>query len=87
MSSGYSDFEQMPKRFFNAATNPRDKAFIAVLLRSGIRISEAIQLEVTGIDFEKGTLTIVHLKERVKMKCPTCGEILGKKHLFCPGWE
>jgi len=27
----------------------------------------------------------VHLKERLKLKCPNCGQILGKRHLFCPG--
>ena len=68
-----------------AATNPRDKAFIAVPVRTGIRITEEIQIKTIDIDFERGTLTIVHLKERVKLKCPGCGELLGKRHLFCPG--
>ena len=36
------------------ATNPRDKAFIALLARSGIRISEAIQLKVNDVDFQRG---------------------------------
>ena len=69
----------------NSATNPRDKAFIALLARSGTRISEAIQLKVNDVDFQRGTLKIVHLKERLKLKCPNCGEALGKRHLFCPG--
>lgn len=75
----------MQKRLIDAASNPRDKAFIAVLARDGIRISEAIQLKEIEIDFKRGTLTIVHLKERLKLKCPNCGELLGKRHLFCPG--
>jgi len=82
---GYSEFEQVQKRLIDASSNPRDKAFIAVLARDGIRISEAIQLKETEIDFKRETLTIVHLKERMKLKCPDCGEILGKRHLFCPG--
>jgi integrase/recombinase XerD len=73
------------ERLIDAANNPRNKAFIAVLGRGGIRVTEAIQLEESDIDFERGTLTIVHLKERLKLKCPNCGEILGKRHLFCPG--
>jgi len=81
---GYLEPEQV-ERLIAAASNPRDKAFISTLGKAGIRISEATQLEVTNIDFEKGTLTIVHLKERVKLKCPNCGELLGKRHLFCPG--
>ncbi len=68
-----------------AAGNPRDRAFIALLARTGIRISEAIKVEISDIDRKRGTLTIVHLKERVKLKCPNCGETLGKRHLFCPG--
>ena len=33
------------------------------ILRYGICISEAIQLKEGDIDFQRGTLTIVHLKE------------------------
>jgi len=67
------------------AGNPRDRAFISTLGKTGMRISEATQLKVTDIDFKKGTLTIVHLKSKSKLKCPHCGESLGKRHLFCPG--
>ena len=81
---GYLEPEQVEK-LIAAASNPRDKALIAVLARGGLRITETIQLEESGIDYKRGTLTIVHLKERLKLKCPNCGEILGKRHLFCPG--
>jgi len=73
------------KRLIDAAPNPREKAFVSLLAKDGIRISEAIQLEENDIDSKRGTLTIVHLKERLKLKCPNCGQILGKRHLFCPG--
>jgi integrase/recombinase XerD len=81
---GYPETEQIQKKLVDTAGNPRDKAFIAVLERSGIRISEAIQLKESDIDFERGTLTIVHLKERLKLKCPHCKDNLGKRHIFCP---
>jgi len=81
---GYTDPEQLDK-IVDAATSRRDKAFISTLEKTGLRISEAVQLKVTDIDFKRGTLTIIHLKERMKLKCPNCGEILGKRHLFCPG--
>jgi len=84
IGSGLNEPEQV-ERLIAAATNPRDRAFIALLARSGIRISEAIQLNVSDIDFQRGMLTIVHLKERAKLKCPNCGERLGKRHLFCSG--
>jgi len=80
---GYLDPDQVEK-LIGAATNPRDKAFIALLARTGVRIGEAIELKISDIDFEKGVLTIVHLKEKSKLKCPHCGESLGKRHLFCP---
>ena len=73
------------ERLVAAANNPRDKALIATLEKTAIRITELIQLEESDIDFKRGNLTIVHLKERVKLKCPHCGESLGKRHLFCPG--
>jgi len=73
------------KRLIGVATNPRDRAFVALLARTGMRISEAIHLKVNDIDFEKELLTIVHLKERSKLKCPHCKETLGNRHLFCPG--
>ncbi len=72
-------------RLIGVAGNPRDKAFVALLCRDGIRISEAIQLKESDVDFTKGTLSIIHLKERIKSKCPGCGAILGKRHIFCPG--
>ena len=73
------------ERLIAAATNPRDKAFISTLAKTGIRISEVIELKTSDIDFQRKILTIVHLKEKSKLKCPHCGESLGKRHLFCPG--
>ena len=75
---------QEGERLIAAALTPRDKAFISTLAKTGMRISEAVQLKESDIDFQRGTLTIVHLKEKSKLKCPNCGEILGKRHLFCP---
>ncbi len=71
-------------RLINAGTNPRDRAFIAFMPRTGVRISEAIQVKISDIDFQRGMVTIVHLKDKSKLKCPHCGESLGKRHLFCP---
>ena len=84
VNANYFELEQIEK-LINACSNPRDRAFIALLARTGCRISEVIELKVSDIDSKRGTLTIVRLKERTKLKCPHCGESLGKKHLFCPG--
>jgi integrase/recombinase XerD len=45
-----------------AATGIRNRALIAVLWRSGLRISEALALELRDIDLEQGTIRIRHGK-------------------------
>jgi integrase/recombinase XerD len=67
-----------------AASNLRDKILIRLLFHLGCRISEALALKVEDIDFTQGTVTIVHLKRRVKLSCANCGARLGVSHSFCP---
>lgn len=67
-----------------AATCFRDRLLIRLLFRLGCRVSEALALEVEDIDFDQGTVTIEHLKARVKICCPNCDARLGKAHVFCP---
>jgi integrase/recombinase XerD len=67
-----------------ATTNLRDKLLIRLLFHLGCRISEAMNLEVKNIDFSEGTLTIEHLKARIRLSCPQCRTRLGKGHTFCP---
>jgi integrase/recombinase XerD len=67
-----------------AATNLRDKILIRLLFRLGCRISEALALKVEDIDFTLGTVSIVHLKHRVKLSCNNCGATLGLSHSYCP---
>ena len=45
-----------------APTGVRNRALIAVLWRSGLRISEALALELRDIDLEAGTLRVRHGK-------------------------
>jgi integrase/recombinase XerD len=68
-----------------AATNMRDRLLERLLFRTGCRISEALALKVDDIDFTRGTVTIQHLKSRVRLFCPRCEERLGRSHVFCPG--
>jgi integrase/recombinase XerD len=67
-----------------AASNLRDKLLIRVLFHLGCRISEALALKVEDIDFEQGTISIIHLKRRVKLSCASCGARLSINHSFCP---
>lgn len=68
----------------NAGTCLRDKLLIRVLFRLGCRVSEALAITAEDVDFVRGTVTIEHLKSRMKLTCPQCGARLGKAHTFCP---
>ena len=74
------DIEQLE----DAALNLRDRLLIRTLYHTGTRVSETIGIEVDDIDFSQGTVTIQHLKVRIKLSCPECGVNLGKSHAFCP---
>lgn len=67
-----------------AATCFRDRLLVRLLFRLGCRISEALGLKVEDVDFTQSTVTIEHLKTRLKLACPKCGARLGKSHKFCP---
>ena len=68
-----------------AAEFLRDKLLIRLLSRLGCRVSEALGLCIRDVDFSRGTVTIEHLKTRVKLSCPRCGARLSKTARFCPG--
>jgi len=71
-------------RLENAAICLRDRLLIRLLARLGCRISEALALTVEDIDLQQGTVTIQHLKSRIKISCPKCNARLGKSHTYCP---
>jgi len=62
----------------------RDKLLIRLLFRLGCRISEVLGIKVSDIDFTQGTITIEHLKTRVRLVCPHCGGGLSRSSRFCP---
>ena len=63
----------------------RDKPLIQLLLHLGCRLSEALAITIDDIDLVSGTVTIQHLKERIKLKSPECNPRLGRNNTFCPG--
>ena len=62
----------------------RDKLLIRLLFHLGCRISEALGIKVSDIDFSQGRVTIQHLKARIELSCPYCNARLSKSHKFCP---
>ena len=68
-----------------AATSLRDKLLVRLLHYSACRISEALAITVEDIDLKQGTVTIKHLKHRIKLSCHHCNTRLSKAHKFCPG--
>ena len=63
----------------------RNRLLIRLLFRLDCRISEALAIKVSDIDGERATVTILHLKTRIRLSCPMCKAKLSKRHQFCPG--
>jgi len=83
MTKAYLDDHDI-ENIGRAAANIRDRLLIRLLFHLGCRISEALSLSVDDVDFTQGSVTIQHLKSRIKLACPKCGARLGKSHSFCP---
>ncbi len=76
------DIEQLEE----AATCLRDQLLIRLLFWSGCRISEALAIRVPeDIDVPTDTITIKHLKARVRLLCPYCDTRMSRTARFCPG--
>jgi len=71
MTKAYLEVDDV-KRLERAATCLRDRLLIRVLFHLGCRVSEALNLEGKSVDFSEGTLTIEHLKARIRLSCPQC---------------
>ena len=83
MAKAYLEPNEIDK-LESAAMYLRDKLLIRLLFHLGCRVSEALGLEVKDIDFTRSTVTIEHLKSRIKLACPKCSARLGKSHTYCP---
>jgi integrase/recombinase XerD len=79
----YLELEDIEK-LEQAAEYLRDRLLIRLLFHLGCRISEALGMKTSDIDFKQGLVTIQHLKQRIKLSCPECNARLGKGHKFCP---
>ena len=62
----------------------RDRLLIRLLFHLGCRVSEVLAIKVSDVDFERATVTILHLKKRLRLSCPKCRARLGNGHRFCP---
>jgi integrase/recombinase XerD len=66
------------------SASARDKLLIRLLFRLGCRVSEVLNINVSDIDFEQATITILHLKTRSQLTCPVYKASLARRHSFCP---
>ena len=83
MAKAYLEIDEV-MRLEQAANNLRDRILIRVLFHLGCRVSEALGVTVEDIDLAAGTVTIQHLKSRMKLSCPDCGGGLSRSHTYCP---
>jgi len=79
----YYDLE-LPEKCTETAKDPKERALISLFAKNFVRVTEAIQIELDNIDYEKESLSIINLREQVRIKCPNCGEKLAKRYHFCP---
>jgi len=84
MVKAYLEVDEV-KKLEDAAQYLRDKLLIHLLFRLGCRISEALGIGVSDIDFDQGTVTIQHLKSRIRFMCPACSTRLSRTARFCSG--
>lgn len=73
------------KQLEETASFLRDKLLIRMLFFLACRISEVLAITVEDIDFNQGTVSINHLKHRIKLSCPHCGARLSKSNKYCSG--
>jgi len=67
-----------------SATCLRDRLLIRMLFRLACRISEVLAIGVDDIDFDQGTVRLLHLKSRIRLLCPSCSARLSRRSVFCP---
>jgi len=84
MSKAYLEADEV-RLLEEAAVYLRDRLLVRLLFRTGCRISEALGIAVADIDFNQDTMTIEHLKARIRLSCPDCHTQLSKTARFCPG--
>ena len=72
------------KLLIDATTNLRDKLLIRLLFHLGCRVSEALALTVQDIDYDHGTVTIKHLKSRLRLFCPEWRSKVERKPYVLP---
>lgn len=81
-TKAYLEPEEMSK-LEDAAATLRDKLLVRLLSRLGCRVTEGLGIAVEDIDFERGEVTIQHLKTRLHLSCPRCGGPLGRASQYC----
>ncbi|QYY58805.2 tyrosine-type recombinase/integrase [Dehalococcoides mccartyi] len=83
MVKAYLEIQEI-EQLEQAAEYLRDRLLIRLLFHLGCRVSEALGIKTSDIDFKQGLVTILHLKQRIKLSCPECNARLGKEHKYCP---
>jgi len=83
MNRTYLEIDDV-RKMEKVATNSRDRLLVRLLFHLGCRVSEALAVKISDINFEQGTVTILHLKTRSRLSCPNCRERLARRHQFCP---
>lgn len=72
------------ERLEEAADCLRDRLLIRMLFFLTCRIKAILSITTQDINFEQGTVSVIHLKQRIKVSCSECNVRLSKDHMYCP---
>ena len=71
------------RRMIDVTSCLRDRVIMMILADCGMRVTELVNIKNSDIDFEKQVVSIIHLKEGIKKRCPGCGRNAGRRQPFC----
>lgn len=56
--------EEETTAFFDACEDPQERAAVGIMLATGIRVSELVDIDVSDVDLDAGTVTVGRAKRR-----------------------
>jgi site-specific recombinase XerD len=75
---------ELPEKLIEADENPRNRALVSLMANTFVHVYETIHIKPSDIDYEKEALSIINLREQIRIRCLICSEKLAKKYSFCP---
>jgi integrase len=75
------------RRLIDAATDPRDRALVAFVANTGVRISEALAMNVEDVNFPRGELYVTLVKTNTEETLPMTADLEGELRRWLVTYE